>query len=363
MLKDLLGVALSPSTMRRVTMDLGKAARKVEELAVTVLEGEPGEARAGTQMQQVSVDGAMIRLVGGAYVEVRTIVIAELHLQAGKAMQAKKLSYFSLLADARTFNQQATLEIYRRGTDNGRVVVAVNDGAEWIDDVVALHYPEAIRVLDWAHASGYLHAAGQAIDGSCASTCERLLNELHEGPPEHVLELLANFINQQESGAAVLKILEQSAAYLKKRTGQLRYPQFRAAGLPIGSGIVESANKNIVQARLKRSGMSWLPENANAILTLRCAEENGHWQTTMASALDSLRLQCREQRSAGRRERCRKKAEQAAISVATKVPAQPYFENGRPTRAHPYNRFPAVRPRSARRHAPDRPAQADHGKL
>ena len=48
MLKDLLGVALSPSTMRRVTMDLGKAARKVEELAVTVLEGEPGEARAGT---------------------------------------------------------------------------------------------------------------------------------------------------------------------------------------------------------------------------------------------------------------------------------------------------------------------------
>lgn len=352
MLQGLLGLQFSVSTVRRITMDLGKAARKAEELAVTVLESDPGEACVGAQVQQVKVDGAMIRRVGGAFAEVRTMVIGELQLQAEGAAQATKLSYFSLLADAKAFNQQATLEIYRRGTDNGRMVVAVNDGAEWIDEVVALHYPEAIRILDWAHASGYLHAAGHAVDGSCGGACQRLLDELGGGTPERVLELLADLIRQQESSEPVRTILEQSASYLSKRTAQLRYPQFRAAGLPIGSGIVESANKNIVQVRLKRPGMSWQPENANAILTLRCADQNGHWQTTVTSALESLRIRCRERRRAGRRARCHQKAEQAAKAVGAKATAQPYFANGRPTANHPYNRYPAVRPKTVRRRPP-----------
>ena len=37
--------------------------------------------------------------------------------------------------------------------------------------------------------------------------------------------------------------------------GRMDYPRYRARGLPIGSGSVESAGKQLVSARLKQAGM------------------------------------------------------------------------------------------------------------
>lgn len=65
--------------------------------------------------------------------------------------------------------------------------------------------------------------------------------------------------------------------YLRKRLPQIQYPQFQAAGWPIGSGMVESANKVVMQARLKGAGMHWDPKNVNPMLALRNAICNERW--------------------------------------------------------------------------------------
>ena len=50
----------------------------------------------------------------------------------------------------------------------------------------------------------------------------------------------------------------------------MRYPAFRAAGLPVGSGVVESAC-GTVAGRLKRGGMRCsVDRGANPVLALRC---------------------------------------------------------------------------------------------
>ena len=51
----------------------------------------------------------------------------------------------------------------------------------------------------------------------------------------------------------------------------MRYPEFLAMGLCIGSGVVEGACKNVVGTRLKHGGMHWSVHGANAIISLRCA--------------------------------------------------------------------------------------------
>lgn len=51
----------------------------------------------------------------------------------------------------------------------------------------------------------------------------------------------------------------------------MRYPQFRAQGLPVGSGAIESAARHLVQQRLKGPGMRWSVAGAQAILALRSA--------------------------------------------------------------------------------------------
>lgn len=41
------------------------------------------------------------------------------------------------------------------------------------------------------------------------------------------------------------------------RQPMLRYAHFRALGYPIGGGATESANKLVVEERLKGPGMQW----------------------------------------------------------------------------------------------------------
>jgi hypothetical protein len=55
------------------------------------------------------------------------------------------------------------------------------------------------------------------------------------------------------------------------------YPRAIASDLPVGSGEIESANKHIVQTRLKVAGAWWAPVSATAMLKLRCLRANRQW--------------------------------------------------------------------------------------
>jgi hypothetical protein len=58
---------------------------------------------------------------------------------------------------------------------------------------------------------------------------------------------------------------------------EMQYPRFRAEGWPIGSGMVESAHKLVVEDRLKGEGMHWADVNVNPLLALRNAVCNDRW--------------------------------------------------------------------------------------
>jgi hypothetical protein len=46
----------------------------------------------------------------------------------------------------------------------------------------------------------------------------------------------------------------------------MRYHQYLAMGLPIASGAVEGACKNLIKDRMERSGMRWTEGMAEAML-------------------------------------------------------------------------------------------------
>lgn len=118
-----------------------------------------------------------------------------------------------------------------------------------------MHYPEAVRILDFAHTSEYVTRIGQSRgpDGPVLSETElvELRQTLKREGPERVLERL------REVAAVVAEQGEVRVqlAYLEARVAQMQYEQFAQEGWPIGSGIVESANKLVVEDRLKGAGM------------------------------------------------------------------------------------------------------------
>jgi hypothetical protein len=199
------------------------------------------------------------------------------------------LSYFSRLTDAETFQQLTLGELYQRGVETAGQVAAVCDGAEWIQGFIDYHCPEAIRILDFAHAAERVCQIGEAVLGaghaSLAAWQTRQLHQLKQHGPADLVISLRRFAAEHLTVTQVAENL----AYLEKRVAQMQYPTFQAAGWPIGSGMVESANKLVVEARLKGAGMHWERASDNPLLALRTAVCNDRWGEVWRASAAQIR--------------------------------------------------------------------------
>jgi len=74
-----------------------------------------------------------------------------------------------------------------------------------------------------------------------------------------------------------LKVIRGSVNYLEKRREMINYNEFQSLGYPIGSGCVESANKLVVESRLKQAGRRWARQNIDPMLGLRNIACNDRW--------------------------------------------------------------------------------------
>ena len=79
-----------------------------------------------------------------------------------------------------------------------------------------------------------------------------------------------------DSSAAV-EDRDRTMTYFTKRLEQVDYAAFQAAGYPIGSGSTESANKIVVEARLKGSGMHWARAHVDPLVALRTVACTNRW--------------------------------------------------------------------------------------
>ncbi len=287
-LEDLLGVQVSKATARRATLHTGQAALAVWETQVEQLKQETPQAPAGAEKQALSADGAMVHLVGGEWVEVKTLAIGEVTRNRRGEICTQQLSYCSRLCDAASFEQATLLHTHRRGLERASEVCAVQDGAEWLQGLVDYHRADAVRILDFAHAAEYINDIGQAVEAAGgrlpARWLEGVLHRLkHEGPAR-VLEHLA-WLAARYPGS----LIQEKLAYLQKREAHMQYPIYQEAGWPIGSGSVESANKLVVEARLKGAGMRWERRNVNPMLVLRNAVCNREWKQTWEDSVAQRR--------------------------------------------------------------------------
>jgi hypothetical protein len=169
-------------------------------------------------------------------------------------------------------------------------VAVVSDGAEWIPPFADYHCPEAERILDFPHAGERFTTIYQACRAQgvalAAEWPDQQRQRLKEEGGGAVLETLRAL---QESFPQVG--LDEPITYLAKRQPMLDYPRFLAAGWPLGSGIVESANKLVVEVRLKGAGMHWRRSQVNPMLALRNVVCNQRWQECWPTIAQGLRRQ------------------------------------------------------------------------
>ena len=151
------GAEVHPDTARRRTEAAGAALVAHETTEATRILHEHPAPPCTPDTLLLRVDGAMIPLVHGQWTEVRTLAVGEVQpprtTPDGPVVVTTNRSYFSRRVDSTTFGDLATGELHRRGIAGARRVGAVVDGAGWCQTFVDLHDPEAVRILDFAHAA------------------------------------------------------------------------------------------------------------------------------------------------------------------------------------------------------------------
>lgn len=353
-------VDLEETTVRRYTQAAG-AAYVAEQVAdLERLERERPPAPDGPAVQYLSADGAMVPLLGGQWGEVKTLAIGAVAVRPGAdglpEAQTTDLTYFSRMADAETFTHQAYVETYRRGTDKAKVVCAVQDGAEWEQRLVDVLRADAVRILDFPHAIEHLTAAAQPVFGMATPEVQAWLDQ-----QAHTLKHAADGARQVLTALAKLPVhlaIDPTAAadardhtltYFTKRLAQVQYAAFQAAGYPIGSGSTESANKLVVEARLKGSGMHWARAHVDPLVALRTVTCANRWHEVWPRISARLRSEADQRRRA--RWRARHPAPTEVVPATIDTPAQAAaattttpnrgksIVNHRPTALHPWKRY------------------------
>jgi len=156
----------------------------------------------------------------------------------------------------------------------------VGDGAEWIRLQSREVFGDQGRFLcDFYHVSEYLGAAAPSCGGRHADRWRRTQQKrLKRGAYPKVLEALGEHL--EPAGT-----LDEEAPvcnghrYLTNRTDCLDYPRALALGLPIGSGMIESGHRHVLQARLKKAGTAWLRDHADQMAHLRVLRANDQWES------------------------------------------------------------------------------------
>jgi hypothetical protein len=344
---------VSEPTLRRHTTGNGRVGEAIVKAETRQI--EKGEIPSETQPAKIliSADGAYIALTGGQWREVKTVSIGEfatvIQADGSEKVQTGSLSYFSRSYRARDFEYYALPELHRRGIVNAESVVTVNDGAEWIQNFVEYHCAEAVRILDFSHAQGYLAEAGKVIYGEETDDFQRWFREnshtLKHVGPQPVLTHLKQLYRQAEQPQD-RETIEDSLAYLGKREAMLNYPQFQKQGYPIGSGCVESAHKVVVQSRMKQAGMRWAEANVDPLLALRNLICNDRW----SQGWQQIVAYRHQQQLKKQRHKCRL-ALQASVPKEPDKPIKSISTTSIPTKT----KSGPTRPKQSRRPAADHP--------
>lgn len=277
----------------RIDLPAGGAARIAGKhlAAIDDQAAMPAPRRGESPTQLIaSVDGCMVPVVmPGDPLQPRTLGWMELKLCMVRVHGETEAAFAGSIGEPAKAGVHLAALAAAAAPQTAPPIHAIGDGAPWIAEQVELAFgARSSYLIDWFHACEYLSAAAPAFAKSGQpGWLDEMKSHLAEGRPKEVLAaLLPRRERARKAGSKKSTPVRDCWRYLSKRLGQLGYKEALAAGLPIGSGEIESAHRYVVQARLKRSGAWWKPENAQAMVRLRAMRLNGRWEEYWSAKLE-----------------------------------------------------------------------------
>jgi len=287
---ELTLTSLSDQSIDKATQSYGQSVEKVEaNLYQQAVEQKPQEPSVRPLRLYGSLDGGRVqtRAPQGQPQPWRELKIGAWFQARGEspkkpegewAIQAYDISYFSDILPAEQFGNLLWATGVERGAEQALELIFLGDGARWIWDLVDLHFPHAIQIVDWFHACEYLApVAKSAFKDSHQQEAwiHEVRDKLWQGKLDEVIDACQEHVRPHLK--AEVDPAQQALTYFTNNQHRMDYPSYRKNGYQIGSGTIESAVKQIASQRLKVSGARWNVQSARLVAKARATFLSGQW--------------------------------------------------------------------------------------
>ena len=287
-----LGYSISASLVREVTVYVGNLVyQKDVEIAL-----ETQENLTSSQLNtKVLKKGIIYILVDGAALNTRIedkegstwrenklgMAFASVHIRKrGKSDKnghtITKKEYSAYVGSAAEFAKFVYQIAINQGYGQYEQTIILGDGATWIRNMCDELFPDALQILDIYHLKENVYDFAKFVfknnEDKYRPWSKRMIQLIKE---ERLVEVFQEIdktgVAKTPAGVVNLK------TYLTNNKDKMSYNKYKFKGYYFGSGAIESANKTILQRRLKQAGMRWSIPTAQAVLSLRAKVESGLW--------------------------------------------------------------------------------------
>jgi len=295
-------VRLSGTMLDRLMQSVGQVAENEQQAAVAELE----HLSEGVGREECSLAKASIARPKRLYVSCDGILYPTRYRQdRGEGDGGKRISYQEMKCGAVFWREGDSAWHKRAAASRENVdrfglrlwdlavrcgmlqadeVIYISDGGTWPDSVAKGPFRDAIRILDWYHASEHIWETARALypDDERAATrwakqCEGVLWESSGIGLLHHLER-SRCVRASDAPVERMKALDSLIEYVRPRLAIMDYVEYRAKGYVIGSGMMESTCKQVVGRRLKGNGRQWSETGALAMTALTVHRLNHTWE-------------------------------------------------------------------------------------
>jgi hypothetical protein len=275
-------------------IDLGKNLAQLRESEMEkVYRGEKIQVQDEIKRMAIAIDATKVREVQEEvkndkkvkiinYRDAKIASVSEIKWdKKNEVAFCSQTSYTSAIEHADDFFKRIATEMSRRSKDPDQIeLVFLGDGAVWIwDRVDDISNGKTIKILDYYHACEHLGSLCKVLfkEGTkeFIDQYRAWRAEMYEGK---INQLIKKFKKIRDSAkGAVRTEIQKQIDYFETNKDRMLYDKYRQLKLPIGSGTIESACKNVIGGRMKKSGMAWSIEGAQGMLQIRASIKSGRF--------------------------------------------------------------------------------------
>jgi len=283
-LEELAGVGVSARKVEELTEGVGLEIGDILAREVVVAGSEAEETSPECDVLVVALDGGMINTREQGWKEVKLGAVQSLHREGEEKLVSEHTSYTAHLGSVDPFRDLVWAEVIRRGEKGRESTVVLGDGAPWIWNVADEILPEAIQILDWYHLSEHVHETKRLVfegrERFGKRWAERIIGHLWN---ERVDQALKSIRRTKAATKPHQESLGDLCRYIDTNRQRMGYRRFHSIGYPVGSGVVESGIKQVVQQRHKQAGMRWSQGHAQKMLNVSAYLRSDRWDEFWAS--------------------------------------------------------------------------------